>query len=82
MVPWEPLLVYALVLVWAALLGWLPFRLLERISVVDQIDASAVERSRKATTDSTVVCPHCGQPNDRGYTFCESCGGKLPTDWE
>lgn len=78
MVPWEPLLVYALILVWAALLGWLPFRLLERISIVDQIDVDTVTRRRQASTDSMVVCPGCGQPNERGYTYCQSCGGKLP----
>lgn len=82
MVPWDSLLVYVLILIGAALLGWLPFYVLERISIVDRIDVVEVHRRREAATDSTVICLRCGQPNERGYTFCQSCGGKLPTDRE
>lgn len=73
----EALLVYVLILVWAALLGWLPFRLLEYISIVDRIDVSNT-RGGRAATSSHVVCLGCGKVNDRTYTYCGSCGAKLP----
>ncbi|MCU4719278.1 DUF7577 domain-containing protein [Halapricum hydrolyticum] len=82
MVPWEPLVVYVLILIGAALLGWLPFYVLDRISIVDRIDVAEAHRRREAATDSTVICLRCGRPNEREYAFCRSCGGKLPTDQE
>ena len=72
---WEALLAYALILVWAALLGWLPFRLLEYISIVDQLKPMTASH----VTSSWVACLACGQANERGYDYCEFCGAKLPT---
>ncbi|MEF8881293.1 MAG: hypothetical protein V5A34_02055 [Halapricum sp.] len=72
---WEALLVYFLILVGAALFGWLPFVLLEHISIVDQIDA----RSDRIATSSRIVCLACGHANERTYTYCASCGARLPT---
>lgn len=79
MVPWEALIVYFLILVGAALFGWLPFVLLERISMVDQLDTrhASVHRS---VADSRVVCPVCGRVNDQSYDYCGCCGGKILTD--
>jgi len=77
----EGLVVYVLILVWAALLGWLPFRLLERISIVDQLDISSV-RSARHGPSSRVTCHRCGHPNDTGYCYCARCGGKIFTGSE
>jgi hypothetical protein len=74
---WEALLVYFLILVCAALFAWLPFVLLEHISIVDQIDA-ANARSDRIATSSRIVCLACGHANERTYTYCGSCGEKLP----
>ena len=79
MVPWDAIVIYVLILALAALFGWLPFYLLERISIVGQLDVEKVNRRQRASADSTVVCQGCGQPNKRGYTYCQSCGRKLPT---
>lgn len=76
MIPWEALLAYSLILVWAALLGWLPFRLLDRISLVDEIDAADGGALRNHG-HSRVPCPNCGRPNESGYSYCGSCGGRL-----
>lgn len=75
---WEPLLVYLFILMCAALFGWLPFRLLEYISIVDQIDATNARRGRVANSPQ-IVCLACGHANERTYTYCGSCGAKLPT---
>ena len=58
MAPWEALAAYALVLVAAALLGWLPFRFLEYISIVEDLDVPAAESDRRV--GSRVTCPGCG----------------------
>ena len=76
MAPWEALAVYALILVAAGLLGWLPFRFLEYISIVDQLDPPASRRP----SDSRVTCPGCGAANETGYDRCGSCGGRLLVD--
>ena len=76
MAPWEALAAYALILVAAALLGWLPFRFLEYISIVDQLDPPAGRRP----SDSRVTCPGCGAVNETGYDRCGSCGGPLLVD--
>ena len=77
MVPWEALGAYALILVAAALLGWLPFRFIEYISIVDDLDVSAVDRGH---ADSRVACPGCGARNEPGYDYCGTCGGPLVGD--
>ena len=77
MVPWEALGAYALILVAAALLGWLPFRFIEYISIVDDLDVSAVNRDRAG---SRVACPGCGARNEPDYDRCGSCGGPLLVD--
>jgi hypothetical protein len=74
---WAALAVYALILVWAALLGWLPFVLLERISLVGQLETDYAN-AHSAATGSRVTCPACGQPNERSFDYCGSCGGKIP----
>jgi DNA-directed RNA polymerase subunit RPC12/RpoP len=79
MIPWEALLVYSLILVWAALLGWLPFHLLERISLVGEIDAVDGGAYRNHG-GSGVACPTCGRPNETDYAFCGACGGRLLAD--
>lgn len=78
---WASLALYALILVWAALLGWLPFVLLERISIVDQVQADYANAQRTATP-SRVVCPACGHANDRSFEYCGSCGGRIPSGTE
>lgn len=77
MIPWEGLFAYLLILVWAALLGWLPFRLLEYVSIVDQIDAGDVERGGAAHGSGT-RCSKCGTVNEGRYSYCGSCGARLP----
>ncbi|UCE13227.1 MAG: zinc ribbon domain-containing protein [Candidatus Heimdallarchaeota archaeon] len=32
----------------------------------------------RPATSSQIYCPKCGSPNDRAYSFCESCGNQLP----
>ena len=78
MAPWEALAAYALVLVAAALLGWLPFRFLEYISIVEDLDVPADESDRRA--GSRVTCPGCGAVNEVDYDRCGSCGGPLLVD--
>lgn len=73
---WAALLAYSLILVWAALLGWLPFRLIDHFSLVNEIDA-ANAGARPHSTSSRVVCPRCGRLNEPTYSYCASCGGKL-----
>jgi len=73
---WEALLAYSLILVWAALLGWLPFRLIDHFSLVDEIDA-ANAGARRQPTSSHVACLRCGRLNEPPYGYCASCGGKL-----
>ena len=79
MVPWEALAAYALILVAAALLGWLPFKFLEYISIVDQLDAAEAVSDRRGA-DSRVICPGCGAVNETAYDYCGSCGGRLLVD--
>ena len=79
MVPWEALFAYALILVAAALLGWLPFRFLEYISIVDQLDPADAAAGRRVS-DSQVTCPGCGSVNETAYDYCSSCGGRLLVD--
>ncbi len=79
MAPWEALAAYALILVAAALLGWLPFRVLEYISIVDRLDAADAVSGRRVS-DSRVTCPGCGAVNETGYDRCGSCGGRLLVD--
>jgi len=79
MVPWEALLGYLLVLVLAAVAGWLPFRLLDHISLVDRIEPVDAGSGR-TTTDSRVACPRCGRLNDPAYAYCGVCGGTLLAD--
>lgn len=79
MIPWEALLVYLLILAWAALLGWLPFRLLEYISIVDQLDAANAGRARTAS-GARARCSQCGAANERTYSYCGSCGARLPAE--
>ena len=76
MAPWEALAAYALILVAAALFGWLPFRFLEYISIVDQLDPP----TGRQPSDSRVTCPRCGAVNETGYDRCGSCGGRLLVD--
>ena len=78
MVPCEALLVYVLILVGAAVLGWLPFRLLEYISIVDQLGVSKAKDARNVSS-SRVVCRKCGQRNDQTFSYCKFCGEKLLT---
>jgi len=78
MIPWERLFAYLLILVMAGVLGWLPFRLLEYISLVDQTD-TANAGARRTASDSRVACPACGDLNGASYSSCGSCGGQLPT---
>jgi hypothetical protein len=78
MIPWEGLFVYALILVGAALFGWLPFVLLERISMVDRIDTRHAD-THQSVDDTRVVCPVCGRVNHRSYDYCGCCGGKIIT---
>lgn len=77
--PWEGLILYFLLLLSAGLLGWVPFYLLQRISLVDQVDLENVE-TRREPTGSRVACYNCGRSNEASYTYCGQCGGKLFTD--
>jgi len=79
MLPWEGLLAYFLILVAAAILGWLPFRVIEYVSLVHQLDAPSGARNAAATS-SRVACLGCGQLNDPSYAYCGSCGKKLLAD--
>jgi hypothetical protein len=65
-----------MILAWAALLGWLPFRLIDRFSLVDEIDATNAG-ARRSPTSSRVACLRCGRLNETAYSYCASCGRKL-----
>ena len=75
--PWVPFASYLLICVLAALLGWLPFRLLERYSLVEE-----VESTRRAMDQGTagpgVPCVGCGMHNEGAYSYCRQCGRRLP----
>lgn len=79
MVSWEAVLLFLATLLGAALAGWLPFVLLERLSMVDQLDVRRASVGR-SVADSRAVCPACGRVNDPGYDYCGRCGGKILTD--
>ncbi len=77
MVPWIPFLSYFLICVLAALLGWLPFRLLERYSLVGQVESTRRAMDR-AAGGSGVPCVDCGAHNEGAYSYCQQCGRRLP----
>jgi hypothetical protein len=76
MIPWVPLLSYALLCVWAALLGWLPFRLLDRYSLVEE--AASTHRTMERASGPGVPCADCGSANEEAYRYCQQCGRQLP----
>jgi len=76
MVPWVPFLSYALLCVCAALLGWLPFRLLERYSLVEEIEST--RRAMERASGPGVPCVGCGTSNKGAYSYCRQCGRRLP----
>jgi hypothetical protein len=77
MVPWVPLLSYFLICVAAALLGWLPFRILEHYSLVEEVKETRRSIDRQSG-ESSVGCLGCGARNEGGYRYCEQCGRRLP----
>jgi hypothetical protein len=77
MTPWVPLLSYLLLLVLAALLGWLPFRLIEHFSLVEEVEGTRRSLNRNAGGPG-VVCAGCGARNEGSYNFCRQCGRRLP----
>ena len=78
MVPWIPLLSYLLICVLAALLGWLPFRLLERYSLVEEVESTRRAMDRSAGGPGA-HCVSCGAANEGTYSYCRQCGRRLPS---
>ncbi len=77
MVPWVPFLSYGLLLVLAALLGWLPFRIIEHYSLVGEVQETRSKMARHAHS-SGVTCVDCGTHNATTYSYCGQCGHQLP----
>ncbi|PSQ30054.1 hypothetical protein BRD09_05690 [Halobacteriales archaeon SW_10_68_16] len=77
MVPWIPFLSYLLICVLAALLGWLPFRLLERYSLVEEVEPTRRAMDRTASSPGA-HCVSCGATNEGAYSYCRQCGRRLP----
>jgi len=77
MVPWVGLLSYALICVSAALLGWLPFRIIEHFSLVEEVEKTRRAMDRQSG-ESGVECIGCDTHNESGYRYCEACGRRLP----
>jgi hypothetical protein len=77
MVPWIPLLSYAAICGLAALLGWLPFRLLDRYSLVEEVESTRRAMDRQAAGQGA-PCVGCGVHNEAAYSYCRQCGRRLP----
>lgn len=77
MVSWVPFLSYLGLCVAAALLGWLPFRIIEHFSLVERVEETRQTMDRHADRPGR-HCVGCGTHNEDAYGFCRECGKRLP----